>query len=212
MLSNYIGSSLSLGMSPSAVVPRLSDGLQAGDVLDSIYPPCDYIPYSADPLDEDREGDRCSINAFSSLSLCLMQTHAELCNLTCVSFDLATNLSVPFVSVKLASVYCFSDSLMRAHPNWLEGTGHWLLSITVVVPPIYTCLQLPRNLVCCTLTFLDSPFLVQYIEHRSRPTITFRPIHIKGHETVCRASLSLSHTGLRSCRVKTIRGVTFTLM
>lgn len=117
MLSNYIGSSLSLGMSPSAVVPRLSDGLQAGDVLDSIYPPCDYIPYSADPLDEDREGDRCSINAFSSLSLCLMQTHAELCNLTCVSFDLATNLSVPFVSVKLASVYCFSDSLMRAHPN-----------------------------------------------------------------------------------------------
>ncbi|XP_058600393.1 rho guanine nucleotide exchange factor 12 isoform X2 [Onychostoma macrolepis] len=43
-------------MSPSAVVPRLSDGLQSGDVLDSIYPPCDYIPYNTDQLDED--GDR----------------------------------------------------------------------------------------------------------------------------------------------------------
>ncbi|XP_073673761.1 rho guanine nucleotide exchange factor 12 isoform X2 [Garra rufa] len=43
-------------MSPSAVVPRLSDGLQSGDVLDSIYPPCDYIPYNMDQLDED--GDR----------------------------------------------------------------------------------------------------------------------------------------------------------
>ncbi|CAM4553025.1 unnamed protein product [Leuciscus chuanchicus] len=44
--------------SPSAVVPRLSDGVQSGDVLDSIYPPCDYIPYSMDQLDEDRDGDR----------------------------------------------------------------------------------------------------------------------------------------------------------
>lgn len=68
-----------------------------------------------------------------------MLTHADLCNLTSISFDLATNLSVHFVSVKWASVYCFTDSLMWAHPNWLEGTCHWLLSITVVVPPIYTC-------------------------------------------------------------------------
>ncbi|XP_048016038.1 rho guanine nucleotide exchange factor 12 isoform X3 [Megalobrama amblycephala] len=45
-------------MSPSAVVPRLSDGVQSGDVLDSIYPPCDYIPYNMDQLDEDRDGDR----------------------------------------------------------------------------------------------------------------------------------------------------------
>ncbi|XP_056119346.1 rho guanine nucleotide exchange factor 12 isoform X2 [Rhinichthys klamathensis goyatoka] len=44
--------------SPSAVVPRLSDGVQSGDVLDSIYPPCDYIPYNMDQLDEDRDGDR----------------------------------------------------------------------------------------------------------------------------------------------------------
>lgn len=44
-------------MSPSAVVPRLSDGVQSGDVLDSIYP--DYIPYNMDQLDEDRDGDRC---------------------------------------------------------------------------------------------------------------------------------------------------------
>ncbi|ROL53330.1 Rho guanine nucleotide exchange factor 12, partial [Anabarilius grahami] len=45
-------------MSPSAVVPRLSDGVPSGDVLDSIYPPCDYIPYNMDQLDEDRDGDR----------------------------------------------------------------------------------------------------------------------------------------------------------
>lgn len=45
-------------MSPSAVVPRLSDGVQSGDVLDSIYPPCDYLPYNMDQLDEDRDGDR----------------------------------------------------------------------------------------------------------------------------------------------------------
>ncbi|XP_056329303.1 rho guanine nucleotide exchange factor 12 isoform X2 [Danio aesculapii] len=45
-------------MSPSAVVPRLSDGLQSGDPLESIYPPCDYIPYNMDQLDEDRDGDR----------------------------------------------------------------------------------------------------------------------------------------------------------
>ncbi|XP_067220995.1 rho guanine nucleotide exchange factor 12 isoform X3 [Chanodichthys erythropterus] len=45
-------------MSPSAVVPRLSDGVQSGDVLDSIYPPCDYIAYNMDQLDEDRDGDR----------------------------------------------------------------------------------------------------------------------------------------------------------
>ncbi|KAK7156406.1 hypothetical protein R3I94_006462 [Phoxinus phoxinus] len=44
--------------SPSAVVPRLSDGVQSGDVLDSIYPPCDYMPYNMDQLDEDRDGDR----------------------------------------------------------------------------------------------------------------------------------------------------------
>ncbi|XP_067306850.1 rho guanine nucleotide exchange factor 12 isoform X3 [Pseudorasbora parva] len=45
-------------MSPSAVVPRLSDGVQSGDVLDSIYPPCDYLPYNMDQLEEDRDGDR----------------------------------------------------------------------------------------------------------------------------------------------------------
>ncbi|XP_057206764.1 rho guanine nucleotide exchange factor 12 isoform X1 [Triplophysa rosa] len=56
--SDPSGRETEFSMSPSAVVPRLSDGLQAGDVLDSIYPPCDYIPYSVDPLDEDREGDR----------------------------------------------------------------------------------------------------------------------------------------------------------
>lgn len=50
---------MSSDMSPSAVVPRLSDGVQSGDVLDSIYPPCDYIPYNMDQLDEDRDGDRC---------------------------------------------------------------------------------------------------------------------------------------------------------
>ncbi|XP_016379484.1 rho guanine nucleotide exchange factor 12-like [Sinocyclocheilus rhinocerous] len=40
-------------MSSSVVVPRLSDGLQSGDVLDSIYPPCEDIPYNMDQLDED---------------------------------------------------------------------------------------------------------------------------------------------------------------
>ncbi|XP_051965821.1 rho guanine nucleotide exchange factor 12 isoform X2 [Xyrauchen texanus] len=45
-------------MSPSTVFPRLSDGLQSGDVLDIIYPPCDYIPCIMDQMDEDKDGER----------------------------------------------------------------------------------------------------------------------------------------------------------
>ncbi|XP_009290006.1 rho guanine nucleotide exchange factor 12 isoform X1 [Danio rerio] len=56
--SDPSGRDSEFNMSPSAVVPRLSDGLQSGDPLDSIYPPCDYIPYNVDQLDEDRDGDR----------------------------------------------------------------------------------------------------------------------------------------------------------
>ncbi|XP_073719350.1 rho guanine nucleotide exchange factor 12 isoform X2 [Misgurnus anguillicaudatus] len=56
--SDPSGREAEFSMSPPAVVPRLSDGLQAGDVLDSIYPPCDYIPDNMDQLDDDREGDR----------------------------------------------------------------------------------------------------------------------------------------------------------
>ncbi|XP_052431962.1 rho guanine nucleotide exchange factor 12 isoform X1 [Carassius gibelio] len=53
--SDPLGRDPEFGMSPSAVVPRLSDGLQSGDVLDSIYPPCDYIPYNMDQPDEDAD-------------------------------------------------------------------------------------------------------------------------------------------------------------
>uniref|UniRef100_A0A671N677 Rho guanine nucleotide exchange factor 12-like n=1 Tax=Sinocyclocheilus anshuiensis TaxID=1608454 RepID=A0A671N677_9TELE len=55
--SDPSGRDSEFSMSPSVMVPRLSDGLQSGDVLDSIYPPCDYIPYNMDQLDED--ADRC---------------------------------------------------------------------------------------------------------------------------------------------------------
>ncbi|KAL7848715.1 hypothetical protein SRHO_G00203380 [Serrasalmus rhombeus] len=46
------------GGSPSSVVLRLADGVQAGDGLDGPYPPCDYIPYSLEQLEEERDGDR----------------------------------------------------------------------------------------------------------------------------------------------------------
>ncbi|XP_042627084.1 rho guanine nucleotide exchange factor 12 isoform X2 [Cyprinus carpio] len=51
--SDPSGKDLEFNMSSSAVVPRLSDGLQSGDVLDGIYPPCDDIPYNMDQLEED---------------------------------------------------------------------------------------------------------------------------------------------------------------
>ncbi|XP_051521206.1 rho guanine nucleotide exchange factor 12-like isoform X2 [Myxocyprinus asiaticus] len=57
-LSDPSGRETEFRMSPSAVVSRLSDGLQSGDVLDIIYPSCDYIPYNMDQMDEDRDGDR----------------------------------------------------------------------------------------------------------------------------------------------------------
>ncbi|XP_051962907.1 rho guanine nucleotide exchange factor 12-like [Xyrauchen texanus] len=57
-LSDPSGRETEFRMSPSAVVSRLSDGLQSGDVLDIIYPSCDYIPYSMDQMDEERDGDR----------------------------------------------------------------------------------------------------------------------------------------------------------
>ncbi|KAM9468807.1 rho guanine nucleotide exchange factor 12 isoform 3-T3 [Clarias gariepinus] len=37
---------------------RLSDGMQVGEGLDMTYPPCDYISYNVEHLDEDRDGDR----------------------------------------------------------------------------------------------------------------------------------------------------------
>ncbi|XP_026082118.1 rho guanine nucleotide exchange factor 12-like isoform X1 [Carassius auratus] len=51
--SDPSGKDLEFNMSSSVVVPRLSDGLQSGDVLDNIYQPCDDIPYNMDQLDED---------------------------------------------------------------------------------------------------------------------------------------------------------------
>ncbi|XP_051534790.1 rho guanine nucleotide exchange factor 12 isoform X2 [Myxocyprinus asiaticus] len=56
--SDPSGRDTEFSMSPSTVFPRLSDGLQSGDVLDIIYPPCDYIPYIMDQMDEDRDGER----------------------------------------------------------------------------------------------------------------------------------------------------------
>ncbi|XP_059370449.1 rho guanine nucleotide exchange factor 12-like isoform X4 [Carassius carassius] len=53
--SDPLGRDPEFSMSPPAVVPRLNDGLQSGDVLDSIYPPCDYIPYNMEQLDEDAD-------------------------------------------------------------------------------------------------------------------------------------------------------------
>ncbi|XP_022530904.2 rho guanine nucleotide exchange factor 12 isoform X3 [Astyanax mexicanus] len=46
------------GGSPSSVVPRHSDGVQAVEGLDGPYPPCDYPPCGLEQLDEERDGDR----------------------------------------------------------------------------------------------------------------------------------------------------------
>ncbi|KAI4904553.1 hypothetical protein NFI96_029617, partial [Prochilodus magdalenae] len=46
------------GGSPSSTVPRLTEGMQAGESLDGAYPPCDYIPYSLEQLEEERDSDR----------------------------------------------------------------------------------------------------------------------------------------------------------
>ncbi|XP_066518963.1 rho guanine nucleotide exchange factor 12 isoform X2 [Hoplias malabaricus] len=46
------------GGSPSSIVPRVSEGVQGGESMDGAYPPCDYIPYSLDQLEEERDGDR----------------------------------------------------------------------------------------------------------------------------------------------------------
>lgn len=47
------------GGSPSSMLPRHSDGVQAGvEGLDGSYPPCDYPPCSLEQLDEERDGDR----------------------------------------------------------------------------------------------------------------------------------------------------------
>ncbi|XP_016149476.1 rho guanine nucleotide exchange factor 12-like isoform X1 [Sinocyclocheilus grahami] len=51
--SDPSGKDPEFNMSSSEVVPRLSDGQQSGDVLDSIYPPCEDIPYNIDQLDDD---------------------------------------------------------------------------------------------------------------------------------------------------------------
>lgn len=70
------GSSVCSGMSPSALVPRLSNGLQSGDVLDCNYPPCDNIPCNMDQLDED--GDRCMFKSLSSKASFLFISHIFL--------------------------------------------------------------------------------------------------------------------------------------
>lgn len=43
------------------MLQRLSDGMQVGEGLDMTYLPCDYIPYSVEHLDEDRDGDRYTV-------------------------------------------------------------------------------------------------------------------------------------------------------
>ncbi len=78
------GSSVCSGMSPSALAPRLSNGLQSGDVLDSNYPPCDYIPCNMDQLDED--GDRCMFKSLSSkASVFVYFSHISSIVLICLS-------------------------------------------------------------------------------------------------------------------------------
>ncbi|XP_062873206.1 rho guanine nucleotide exchange factor 12 isoform X2 [Trichomycterus rosablanca] len=44
--------------SPSSMPSRLSDGVQVGEGPEMTYPPCDYLPYCLEQLDEEREGDR----------------------------------------------------------------------------------------------------------------------------------------------------------
>lgn len=56
-------------MNPSSLLQRLSDGMQVGEGLDVTYPPCDYIPYSVEHLDEDRDGDRYVLTNFTHFSM-----------------------------------------------------------------------------------------------------------------------------------------------
>lgn len=57
----------SKGVNPSSMLQRLSDGMQVGEGLDMTYPPCDYIPYNVEHIDEDRDGDRYTVMNLSSL-------------------------------------------------------------------------------------------------------------------------------------------------
>lgn len=45
-------------VSPSTPLQRVNDGVQFGEGLDSPYPPCEFMPYSVDQLDEERDGER----------------------------------------------------------------------------------------------------------------------------------------------------------
>lgn len=63
-------------MNPSSVLHGLTDVIQVGEGLDMTYPPCDYLPYNVEHLDEDRDGDRYTIRNLTLL--CSMQSQSAL--------------------------------------------------------------------------------------------------------------------------------------
>ncbi|XP_060799832.1 rho guanine nucleotide exchange factor 12 isoform X3 [Neoarius graeffei] len=64
-------------VNPSSMLQRLSDGMQVGEGIDMTYPPCDYIPYHVEHLDEDRDGDRFVDGGTPKLSRRLEETLSE---------------------------------------------------------------------------------------------------------------------------------------
>ncbi|XP_017346452.2 rho guanine nucleotide exchange factor 12 isoform X1 [Ictalurus punctatus] len=64
-------------VNPSSVLHGLTDVIQVGEGLDMTYPPCDYLPYNVEHLDEDRDGDRFVDVGTPKLSRRLEETLSE---------------------------------------------------------------------------------------------------------------------------------------